>query len=71
MQLSFLDDNTQILIELDTMKKKQENMRRGLFKRFDELKNEIRRIQSELDEVKLNAGMKKEDSFEHLFKKAQ
>ena len=52
MQLSFLDDHSEMMMEIDSIKKAQENLRRGLFQRLGEVKKELDILQKEMAEIK-------------------
>ncbi len=55
-QLTFWDlpttDHRFVWVELQDIRDKQHNMRRGLFKRYDELKNELETLKEELASMK-------------------
>jgi uncharacterized small protein (DUF1192 family) len=64
-QLNFLEDFTEILKEVEMLKKTQENVRRGLFRRIGELQKEIKDLKSELTALKGPTRKHTDDLFEH------
>ena len=72
-QLSFLGDTTNLSIEMEALKKTHENVRRGLFQRYDNMKKEMDEMRKELAEVKSQIHQNTDDILEDmgLLKKAQ
>lgn len=64
-QLNFLEDTTEILKEVEMLKKTQDNVRRGLFSRIGELQKEIKDLKSELTAIKGTTRKRADDLFEH------
>lgn len=55
-QLTFWDlpatDDRFVWVELQDIREKQHNLRRGIFKRYDDLKNEIGQLKEEIEALK-------------------
>lgn len=52
MQLSFLEDTTNLMSEVRQLKKTQDNVRKGLFRRQQEMKKEMDDLRKELAFIK-------------------
>ena len=64
--MSFVEDTTEILKEVEMLKKSQDNVRRGLFRRIGELQKEIKDLKTELTSIKGATCRRSDDLFEHF-----
>jgi hypothetical protein len=56
----YFDEKGHILAQVRLLKSQQENVRKGLFKRYNDLSKEFMKVLSDLEEMKLEIAKLKE-----------